>query len=241
MVKQKKSKAPTEKAASRINNDASSKTEGRIDDNIQTKTAPVDPSLETIEIIPVVEEDFDLTKKTIVHETTIVKKMATRTEKIEVPIAYEEVYVNNKKLKVYEKEEGLLSRIKDTIVHSVSSDDDNIQYHYPTSSSSSLSPPSNSLEGNPKDGENPKINARGEAVALIEGQENGETEKRIPIWGEAIVVNKRKVQLGEVIIRKRRIIETRKIDVDIKKEKVSVEYPGGFKEEQEPAPLQDSK
>lgn len=82
MVKQKKSKAPTEKAASRINNDASSKTEGRIDDNIQTKTAPVDPSLETIEIIPVVEEDFDLTKKTIVHETTIVKKWPPEPKKL---------------------------------------------------------------------------------------------------------------------------------------------------------------
>lgn len=76
---------------------------------------------------------------------------------------------------------------------------------------------------------------------MIEGQENGETEKIVPIWGEAIVVNKRKVKLGEVVIRKRRIIETKKIDVDIKKEKVSVEYPDGFKGEQEPAQPQESK
>jgi stress response protein YsnF len=159
--------------------------------------------------------------------------MATRTEKIEVPIAYEEVYVNNKRLKLYKKEEeGLLSKIKDTITHSVSShDDDNIEYHYT---------PSKSSEGNPKEGKISNINTRGVTVALIEGQENGETEKIVSIWGEAIVVNKRKVKLGEIVIRKRRIIETKKIDVDIKKEKVSGEYPVGFKGEQKSAQPQES-
>jgi hypothetical protein len=59
--------------------------------------------------------------------------MATKTEKIEVPIT-NEVYVNNKKLRVYDKEEGILSKINDTIAHSVSaSDDDSIEYHYPPS------------------------------------------------------------------------------------------------------------
>jgi hypothetical protein len=164
MVKRKKSKAPTKKAL-RSNSETSTKAVGRIDDNNQTTTTPDDPSPEIIQIVPVVEEDFDLTKKTIVHETTIVKRVATRTEKIEVPITYEEVYVNN-------KGEGLLSRIKDTITHSVSSPgDDNIEYHYPTSSSptSSSTLPPKASEGNPKGGENPNINPRGETVALIEG------------------------------------------------------------------------
>lgn len=189
-------------------------------------------SIETMQIIPVIEEDFDLTKKTIIHETHIMKRIATRTEKIEIPIAYEEVYINNKKLKIYEKEEeGLLSRIKDTIAHSVSSpDDDNIEYHYPTSSSNKLS------EDNSKNNPNRKHNnldfsTKGETVSLIEGQEKSETEKIVPIWGEEIVVRKRKVKLGEIVIRKRRVIASKKIDIDIKKEKVSVEHPDGFKEE----------
>ena len=99
------------------------------------------PSSGTVQIIPVVEEDFDFIKKTVIHETTIVKRMATKTEKIEVPITYEEVYVNNKKLKVYDKEvEGILSKIKDTIAHSVSaSDDDSIEYHFPPSTPSQRS------------------------------------------------------------------------------------------------------
>ena len=189
-------------------------------------------SIETMQIIPVIEEDFDLTKKTVIHETRIMKRMATRTEKIEIPIAYEEVYINNKKLKIYEKEEeGLLSRIKDTIAHSVSSpDDDHIEYHYPTSSSNKLS------EDNSKNNPNQKhhnldFGTRGETVSLIDGQEKSETEKIVPIWGEEIVVRKRKVNLGEIVIRKRRVIASKKIDIDIKKEKVSVEHPDGFKEE----------
>lgn len=199
----------------------------KADDNI---------SIETVQIIPVVEENFDLTKKTVIHETTIVKRMATKTEKIEVPITYEEVYVNNKKLKVYDKEEeGILSKIKDTIVHSVSaSDDDNIEYHYPPSS------PSQRSHGNSKHDQNSNYNIKGEVVALIEGQENNETEKIVPIWGEEIVVSKRKVKLGEIVIRKRRIIESKKIDIDIKREKVIVEYPNGLKEELKTAP-QESK
>ena len=189
-------------------------------------------SIETMQIIPVTEEDFDLTKKTLIHETRIMKRMATRTEKIEIPIAYEEVYINNKKLKIYEKEEeGLLSRIKDTIAHSVSSpDDDHIEYHYPTSSSNKLS------EDNSKNNPNQKhhnldFSTKGETVSLVEGQEKSETEKIVPIWGEEIVVRKRKVKLGEIVIRKRRVIASKKIDIDIKKEKVSVEHPDGFKEE----------
>jgi stress response protein YsnF len=51
------------------------------------------------------------------------------------------------------------------------------------------------------------------------------------IWGEEIVVSKRKVKLGETVIRKRSFIESKKIDIDIKREKVIVEYPDGLKEE----------
>ena len=199
----------------------------RSDDNI---------SNETIQIIPVVEENFNLTKKTVVHETKLVKRMAIKTEKIEVPMAYEEVYVNNKKLRIYDKEEeGLLSKIKDTIAHYVStSDDDNIEYHYlPLSSeySNDSSKPNQIQEHYDSN-----CNAKGEAVVLIEGQEKNETEKIVPIWGEEIIVRKRKVKLGEIVIRKRMIIESRRIDVDIKKEKVLVEYPDGHKEELKTSP-----
>jgi stress response protein YsnF len=38
----------------------------------------------------------------------------------------------------------------------------------------------------------------------------------VPILGEEIIVQKRKVKLGEIVIQKRRIIESKKIDIDIK-------------------------
>src|SRR5919112_4028355 len=80
-------------------------------------------SAKTVKIIPVMEENFDLSKKTIVQETKIMKRLTTKTEKIEVPITYEEVYVNDKKLNIYDKEggEGLLSKLKDTVAHSIAS------------------------------------------------------------------------------------------------------------------------
>jgi stress response protein YsnF len=191
-------------------------------------------------VIPVVEENFDLTKKTVLHFMKILKRRATKTEKIEVPIMYEEVYVGDKKLQLYDKEEeGILSKIKDTITHGISAPEENdIEYRYPVaSSSSSQSSKSRSLT-DPRDEYNNPPTGGGELVALIEGQQdnNKETERTVPIWGEEIIISKRKIKLGEVVIRKRRIVENRKIDVDIKKEKVSVEYPNGSHKELTPSP-----
>ena len=207
-------------------------------DNNNLTNSPSNLSAETVKIIPVMEENFDLSKKTIVQETKIMKRLTTKTEKIEVPITYEEVYVNDKKLNIYDKEggEGLLSKLKNTVAHSIASDDSNIEYHYPHSSPDSpdLSSTSN-LSADKSRSQNQyhdnNYNREGELVPLIEGQEKNGTEKIVPIWGEEIIVSKRKVKLGEIIIRRRRIIENKKIDVDIKKEKVIVEYPNGVKEE----------
>jgi hypothetical protein len=38
-------------------------------------------------------------------------------------------------------------------------------------------------------------NIKGEVVTLIGGQENNETEKIVPLWGEEIVVSKREVKI----------------------------------------------
>jgi stress response protein YsnF len=108
-------------------------------DNNKSTNSPSNLSAESVKVIPVVEENFDLLKKTIIQETKIVKRQATTTEKIEVPITYEEVYVNDKKLKIYDREgrEGTLSKLKGTIAHSITADDSNIEYRYPNPSSTS--------------------------------------------------------------------------------------------------------
>ena len=201
------------------------------DNNNKSTNSPSNLSAESVKVIPVVEENFDLLKKTIIQETKIVKRQATTTEKIEVPITYEEVYVNDKKLKIYDREggEGILSKLKGTIAHSITADDSNIEYRYPNPSSTSDLSADNSRSQNQYHDYN--YDTEGELVPLIEGQEKNETEKIVPIWGEEIIVSKRKVKLGEIIIRKRRIIENKKIDVDIRKEKVIVEYPDGVKKQ----------
>src|SRR5215208_3215461 len=200
-------------------------------DNNKSTNSPSSLSAESVKVIPVVEENFDLLKKTIIQKTKIVKRPATKTEKIEVPITYEEVYVNDKKLNIYEKGEGegILSKLKGTIADSITADDSNIEYRYPNPSSTSDLSADNSRSQNEYHDYN--YDTEGEIVPLIEGQEKNETEKIVPIWGEEIIVSKRKVKLGEIMIRKRRVTESKKIDIDIKKEKVSVEYPDGFKEE----------
>ena len=205
-------------------------------DNNKSTNSPSNLSAESVKVIPVVEENFDLLKKTIIQETKIVKRPATKTEKIEVPITYEEVYVDDKKLKIYEKEdgEGILSKLKGTIAHSITADDSNIEYRYPNPSSTSDSSTSDLSTDNSKSQNqyhDYNYDTEGDLVPLIEGQEKNETEKIVPIWGEEIIVSKRKVKLGEIIIRKRRIIENKKIDVDIRKEKIIVEYPNGIKEQ----------
>ena len=233
-----RSKKNIKKKSLPTNDDITSNDTDYSSNNDKSTNSPSNLSTKTVKIIPVIEENFDLSKKTIVQQTKIVKRLTTKTEKIEVPITYEEVYVNDKKLKIYDKEggEGLLSKLKGSVAHSITSNDSNIEYHYPHSSSessdlSSTSDPSAEKSRSQNHHRDDDYNREGELVPLIEGQEKNETEKRVPIWGEEIIVSKRKIKLGEIIIHKRRIIENKKIDVDIKKEKVIVEYPNGVREQ----------
>ncbi|HYO07226.1 MAG TPA: DUF2382 domain-containing protein [Phototrophicaceae bacterium] len=53
----------------------------------------------------------------------------------------------------------------------------------------------------------------------------------IPLWGEELVINKRMVKLGEIVVKKYEGIEKRNIDVDVKTEKLTIKYPDKHKEE----------
>ena len=58
-----------------------------------------------------------------------------------------------------------------------------------------------------------------------------EEEQIIPIWGEQVIIDKKMVKLGEITIKKSRIVEKRHVNVEVRKEKVTVKYPDGKKEE----------
>ncbi len=52
----------------------------------------------------------------------------------------------------------------------------------------------------------------------------------IPLYAEKIIISKRKVKVGEIVIRKRKVIENKKINFEIIKEKIIVNYADGRKE-----------
>jgi stress response protein YsnF len=54
-----------------------------------------------------------------------------------------------------------------------------------------------------------------------------ETEKVIPVYGEKIIITKKMTKLNELVIRKRRIVENKKIKVNVTKESVKIKHPDG--------------
>ena len=166
------------------------------------------------QVIPVIEENFSISKKMNTESVKIEKICATKTEKIEIPRRFEEVFVNGKKIEAFEKHDSIgdeiLSKVKEGIKDSLDSiHKDHNKKEY------SVSEQNESTR---------------ELIPLFdyESSKNQEIEKVIPIYAEEIVVSKQIVKLGEVIIKKNLVIVNNIIDVDIKKEKVTVQYPDGI-------------
>jgi stress response protein YsnF len=58
-----------------------------------------------------------------------------------------------------------------------------------------------------------------------------EMEKVIPVFGEKIIITKKMAKLNDLAIRKRRIVENKKIKVNITKESVKIKHSNGKIEE----------
>jgi stress response protein YsnF len=178
------------------------------------------------QIVPVLEEDYSISKETTVKEAKIEKRLVTKTKTVKVPVVYEELYINSKKLKSVE-ESQILSALKDKI-----------------SSIASSGNADTSVEQSIK--KKKKIENRGELVPLLstssssadndEEKGNSETqiekekEKVIPLYEEQFEINKRMVKVAEIVITKRRVTEKKKIDIDIRGEDVTIKYPDGRSE-----------
>ncbi len=72
---------------------------------------------QTTQKIPLHAENFEVTKKTEEIKLNLTKRWATTTKKIEIPIKYEELLVNDKELDTYTEHEitEILSKIKHKI------------------------------------------------------------------------------------------------------------------------------
>jgi stress response protein YsnF len=163
-------------------------------------------------IIPVLEEEYSISKETSVKEAKIEKRWVSKTKTVKVPITYEEVYINDKKMKSVE-EPQILSFLKDKL--------------------SSIARKSNSTDTDVKQSETKKsdVEERGELVPLMSSSssdtDESETEKVIPLWAEEMEISKKMVKVAEIVIKKRKVTEKKSIDIDIKKEEVTIKYPDG--------------
>src|SRR5215210_5108425 len=54
-----------------------------------------------------------------------------------------------------------------------------------------------------------------------------EVEKVVPVYGERIIITKKMAKLNDLVIRKRRIVENKKIKVSVTKESVKIKHPNG--------------
>jgi stress response protein YsnF len=162
--------------------------------------------------IPVNEERFSISKNTVSEDVKIEKRWISATRKVEIPVPYEEVFVNDKVVKLFDEkdDDNILSKLKDKILDSIDRDKNKQQQ---TISQQQNEP-------------------RGELIPLFDDNDDNQiTEKVIPILGEEIVVSRRTVKIGEIVIKKRRVTDNKKIQIDVKKEKVMLEYPDGNTEQ----------
>ena len=58
-----------------------------------------------------------------------------------------------------------------------------------------------------------------------------EAEKVIPVFGEKIIITKKMTKRNDLVIRKRRIVENKKVKVDVTKESVKIKHPNGKTED----------
>jgi len=196
-------------------------------------------------VIPVLEEKYIISKNTVLEDIKIEKKWIAHNEKIQVPVSYEKLFVNDKELDAYSKE-NIFTQIKDKIF--------DFGYVEGSTNENKIENEANEeidqqeqeklldkYHHTKNEKEVHKVN--GEKVSLFDDEkanftndknnntiQNDNTQKVIPLYAEEIIITKRKVKVGEIIITKRKLTEVKKIDLDIVKEKVTVDYANGRKE-----------
>jgi stress response protein YsnF len=187
-------------------------------------------------IIPIIEERYHLSKKILSKDVKIEKRWIINDEKVHVPIAYEKIFVDDKELDSYSKED-ILTQLKDKIINFqyVGESDDN--------ENKIEQEKKEDIKRQQKEKDRPDVRVKEGDLSLF-GEEktnftsptrnneilNDNTPKVIPLYAEQLIITKKKVQIGEILIRKNKVIEDKKVNVDIAKERVTIEYPNGKKE-----------
>ena len=195
-------------------------------------------------VIPVLEEKYTISKNTVLEDIKIEKKWITHNEKIQVPVSYEKLFVNDKELDAYSKE-NIFTQIKDKILDFVYVEGSTNENRIENEANKEVDQHEqekllDKYHHTKNEKEIHKVS--GEKVSLLNDEktnftnvknnttQNDNTQKVIPLYAEEIIITKRKVKVGEIIITKRKVTEVKKIDLDIVKEKIMVDYANGRKE-----------
>ena len=148
-------------------------------------------------VIPIIQQKSTSETKMYTEDITIEKRKVERKKNIEVKVAYDEIFVNGKE--IGSSMGDSFREIKDKILEIVSFDHDRDEKQ---------------LEKIKRD-----------MIPLLEN--SSETEKVISLYAERIVVSKRTVKVADLIIRKRKVIETGKVGIDLITEQLTVRNPTG--------------
>ncbi len=201
-------------------------------------------SIEEEFVIPVIAEDYSLSKKTLSEEINIEKRWVEHDE-IKIPVRYEKVFVNDKEIDVYSKQ-GTISQIKEKISDLVQSNKENETEEEKEDTKNQTG--NKEIENKKREvREEEELQLKGEIVPLFDNQQNeynaihssssnneeltkNKNQALIPIYAEEITISKKLVKVGEILLSKRRVIEEENVNVDTTKERISVEHPDGKKE-----------
>ncbi len=215
-----------------------------------------------VERIPIHAEEFEVTKEVTETKLYLEKRWIKSTKKIEVPINYEEMFINGKEFDSYSHNElvEIYSKVKEKISEVFNPNQTEVDAnqhdkrrsgynrHYPndldiqlqkdedTTKTTLLPTEKESSQSEKKpllsNSEDSTVNSQIQLSDNINNNNSFEEEEQIiPIWGEQVIIDKKMVKLGEIAIKKSRIVEKRHVNVEVRKEKVTVKYPDGKKEE----------
>jgi stress response protein YsnF len=187
---------------------------------------------ELVRKIPLFNEKLDVTKKTEKGKLVIEKKWITVKKKIEIPLKYEEIFINGKVFDSFNDKElseifsRIKSKISDVFLHE-RTDLENNKRAEPAGSEIEIV----CLEPGGKDFD--KNISSEKPLALSDGTKANQNNNQqiLELWGEEIVINKKMVKLAEIVLKKYQVEEKRKIDVEVNREKLTLKFPGNIKEE----------
>ena len=146
-------------------------------------------------VIPIIQQKSTSETKMHTEDITIEMRKVEQKKNIEVKVAYDEIFVNGKE--IGSSMGDTFREIKDKILEIVTFD-----HHR-------------------DEKELEKI--KRDMIPLLEN--SSETEKVIPLYAEQVVVSKRTVKVADLIIRKRKVTDKRKVGIDLITEQLTVQNP----------------